>query len=71
VTVTDGPFTESKELISYALYDLRSREEAIEWARPAPSSPAPRRSPATNANVPCSSPAPPSASPVGSRLASG
>lgn len=32
MTVTDGPFTESKELISYALYDLRSREEAIEWA---------------------------------------
>ena len=32
VTVTDGPFTESKELISYALYDLRSRDEAIEWA---------------------------------------
>ena len=32
VTVTDGPFTESKELISYTLYDLRSRDEAIEWA---------------------------------------
>jgi len=32
MTVTDGPFTESKELISYALYDVRSREEAIEWA---------------------------------------
>ena len=32
MTVTDGPFTESKELISYALYDLRSREEAVEWA---------------------------------------
>jgi hypothetical protein len=32
LTVTDGPFTESKELISYALYDLRSKEEAIEWA---------------------------------------
>jgi len=32
VTVTDGPFTESKELISYALYDVRSREEAIERA---------------------------------------
>jgi hypothetical protein len=32
VTVTDGPFTESKELISYALYDVRSRDEAIEWA---------------------------------------
>jgi hypothetical protein len=32
VTVTDGPFTESKELISYALYDVRSKDEAIEWA---------------------------------------
>ena len=32
LTVTDGPFTESKELISYALYDVRSRDEAIEWA---------------------------------------
>ena len=28
--VTDGPFTESKELISYALYEVRSKEEAIE-----------------------------------------
>ena len=32
VTVTDGPFTESKELVSYALYEVRSKEEAIEWA---------------------------------------
>lgn len=32
VTVTDGPFTESKELISYALYEVRSKDEAIEWA---------------------------------------
>ena len=32
ITVTDGPFTESKELISYALYEVRSKEEAIEWA---------------------------------------
>ena len=32
VTVLDGPFTESKELISYALYDVRSKEEAVEWA---------------------------------------
>jgi hypothetical protein len=32
ITVTDGPFTESKELVSYALYDVRSREDAIEWA---------------------------------------
>ena len=32
ITVTDGPFTESKELISYALYEVRSKEEAVEWA---------------------------------------
>jgi hypothetical protein len=32
LSVTDGPFTEAKELISYALYELRSREEAVEWA---------------------------------------
>ena len=32
VTVTDGPFTESKELISYALYDVRDKAEAVEWA---------------------------------------
>ena len=32
VTVTDGPFTESKELIaSYAMFDVKSKEEAIEW----------------------------------------
>ena len=32
VTVTDGPFTESKELVSYAIYEVRSKEEAVEWA---------------------------------------
>jgi len=32
VTVTDGPFTESKELGSYTLYEVRSKEQAIEWA---------------------------------------
>jgi hypothetical protein len=33
VTVTDGPFTEAKELVmSYALYELKSKEEALEWA---------------------------------------
>jgi hypothetical protein len=32
LSVTDGPFTESKELISYALYDVRSKAEAVEWA---------------------------------------
>ncbi|SEN96336.1 YciI family protein [Paenibacillus sp. OV219] len=31
--VTDGPFTESKELIAgFILIDVNSREEAIEWA---------------------------------------
>lgn len=27
----DGPFTESKELISYALYDVRAKEDVVEW----------------------------------------
>jgi hypothetical protein len=31
LTALDGPFTESKEYISYALYDVRSKEEAVEW----------------------------------------
>jgi hypothetical protein len=32
VTVTDGPFTESKELIaSYALFEVQSLAEAVEW----------------------------------------
>ncbi|WP_310831430.1 YciI family protein [Paenibacillus pedocola] len=31
--VTDGPFTESKEIIAgFILIDVKSREEAIEWA---------------------------------------
>ena len=31
-TVTDGPFTESKELIaSYALFEVKSMAEAVEW----------------------------------------
>ena len=33
-TVIDGPFTESKELIAgYTLIQVKSREEAMEWAR--------------------------------------
>ena len=33
-TVIDGPFTEAKELIAgYTLIQVRSREEAMEWAR--------------------------------------
>ncbi|MEV4580701.1 YciI family protein [Nonomuraea jabiensis] len=31
LTVSDGPFAEAKELISYALYEVRSKEEAVEW----------------------------------------
>jgi hypothetical protein len=37
-TVIDGPFTESKELIAgYTLIQVKSREEAMEWARRFPS----------------------------------
>ena len=36
-TVTDGPFTETKELIAgFWLWQVRSREEAIEWLKRAP-----------------------------------
>jgi hypothetical protein len=31
LSVTDGPFTEAKEMISYALWEVSSKEEAIEW----------------------------------------
>jgi hypothetical protein len=31
LSAVDGPFTESKELISYALYEVRSKEDAEEW----------------------------------------
>ncbi len=37
--VTDGPFTETREIIAgYTLIQVRSREEAMEWSRrfPAP-----------------------------------
>lgn len=34
ITVTDGPFTEAKEVIGgYAIYDVASKKEAIEWTR--------------------------------------
>jgi hypothetical protein len=37
VTVTDGPFTETKELIAgFWLIQVKSKEEAIEWARRVP-----------------------------------
>ena len=36
-TVVDGPFTESKELIAgYWIWEVRSREEALEWLKRAP-----------------------------------
>ena len=31
LSVTDGPFTEAKEMISYALWEVRSKEEVVEW----------------------------------------
>jgi hypothetical protein len=37
VTVTDGPFTESKEFIAgFTIIRVKSREEAIEWVKRAP-----------------------------------
>jgi hypothetical protein len=36
-TVTDGPFTEAKELVGgYWIIQARSKDEAIEWASRAP-----------------------------------
>lgn len=32
VSVTDGPFSETKELVGgYAVYETQTREEAVEW----------------------------------------
>jgi len=34
VTVIDGPFTESKELVaSYAILEVKSMQDAVEWTR--------------------------------------
>jgi hypothetical protein len=36
-TVTDGPFSETKELVAgYWLWQVRSEEEAVEWLKRAP-----------------------------------
>ena len=33
-TVTDGPFTETKELVAgFALIQVKSKEEAVEWTK--------------------------------------
>jgi len=31
LSVTDGPFTEAKEMISYAIYEVRTKDEVVEW----------------------------------------
>ena len=34
LSVTDGPFTEAKEVIGgYAVYNVKSKEEAVAWTR--------------------------------------
>jgi hypothetical protein len=39
-TVTDGPFTEAKELIAgFWLWDVKSKEEALEWIKRMPTPP--------------------------------
>jgi len=37
-TVTDGPFPEEEVIFGYWIIQVRSREEAIEWAKRAPMS---------------------------------
>src|SRR5215470_15959582 len=33
-TITDGPFTETKEVVGgFALFQVKSKEEAIEWTK--------------------------------------
>jgi hypothetical protein len=37
-TIVDGPFTEAKELVGgYWIINVKSREEALEWAKKVPS----------------------------------
>jgi len=37
LAVTDGPFTETKEVVAgFALWEVKSIEEALEWARKCP-----------------------------------
>ena len=33
LSVLDGPFTETKKLVSYVVYEVRSKEDAVEWTR--------------------------------------
>ena len=42
-TVIDGPFAETKELIAgFWLWQVKSKEEAVEWFKRAPFGPVPR-----------------------------
>ncbi len=37
LTVTDGPFTETKEVVAgFAVWEVKSIDEALEWARKCP-----------------------------------
>jgi hypothetical protein len=39
-TVTDGPFTEARELVGgYWMWQVKSKEEAVEWAKRCPAAP--------------------------------
>jgi len=39
-SVTDGPFTEARELIGgYWMWQVKSKEEAVEWAKRCPADP--------------------------------
>ena len=41
ITVVDGPFTEAKELVAgFWIWQVKSLEEAIEWVKRGPTSPA-------------------------------
>ena len=34
ITVTDGPFTETKEVVGgFAIFEVKSKDEAIEWTK--------------------------------------
>jgi hypothetical protein len=34
VTVTDGPYAESKEMIAgFAIFQVKSKEEAVQWGK--------------------------------------
>jgi hypothetical protein len=34
ITVTDGPFTETRELVGgYSVYEVKTKQDAVEWTR--------------------------------------